>query len=96
VRVKRATARVFQLVQRNSMRLLRIAAILALVGLALIVWSLLDPRPIPIMVAMSVAQGLGTLSFVIFLVVLMQDAWRADRRRKREPEPEPAKEKDSG
>jgi hypothetical protein len=76
--------RFLRLIRLNSARLLRFAAILALVGLALIVWSLLDPRPIPIMVAMSVAQGLGTLSFAIFLAVVLQDAWRANRKRKSE------------
>jgi len=34
------------------------------------------------MAAMSVGQGLGTVSFVIFLVVVLQDAWRANRKRK--------------
>jgi len=74
--------RVLRAVRLNSVRLLRLAAFLALAGLAFMVWSLLDPRPIPIMAAMSVGQGLGTLSFVIFLVVVVQDAWRANRKRK--------------
>lgn len=60
--------------------LLRMAAILALVGLAFMVWSLLDPRPIPIMAAMSIGQGIGMLSFAIFLVVVVVDAWRASKR----------------
>jgi hypothetical protein len=74
--------RVLRAVRVKSSRLLRFAAILALVGLGFMVWSLLDPRPIPIMAAMSVGQGLGTVSFVIFLVVVLQDAWRANRKRK--------------
>lgn len=74
--------RVLRAVRVKSTRLLRFAAILALVGLAFMVWSLVDPRPIPIMAAMSVGQGLGTVSFVIFLVVVLQDAWRANRKRK--------------
>jgi hypothetical protein len=49
------------------------ACILALSALGLIVWSLLDPRPIPVIVAMSVGQVLGTLSFVAFLVVVVGD-----------------------
>ncbi len=40
-------------------RILAAACVLALVALALIVWSLLDPRPIPVILAMSLAQGLG-------------------------------------
>jgi hypothetical protein len=82
VTVRIQIVRALRLVRLNSIRLLRLAAILALAGLALMVWSLLDPRPIPIMAAMSVGQGLGTLSFVIFLVVVLQDAWRANRKRK--------------
>jgi hypothetical protein len=54
-------------------RVLQIACTLALFALALIVWSLLDPRPIPVILAMSVAQGLGTLSFAAFLFVVVRD-----------------------
>ena len=64
----------------TTSRLLRMAAILALVGLAFMVWSLLDPRPIPIMAAMSIGQGIGMLSFALFLVVVVVDAWRASKR----------------
>ncbi len=64
----------------RSMRLLRLAAVMALVGLAFMVWSLVDPRPVPIMAAMSVGQAIGTLSFLLFVVVVVTDAWRASRR----------------
>jgi hypothetical protein len=80
--------RLLRAIKMNSVRLLRVAAYLALAGLGFMVWSLLDPRPIPIMAAMSLGQALGTLSFVIFLVVLIQDAWRANRKRKSEGERE--------
>lgn len=62
-------------------RLLRLAAICSLVGLAFMVWSLLDPRPIPIMAAMSVGQAIGMLSFALFLGVIVFDAWRTSKRR---------------
>jgi hypothetical protein len=80
--------RLLRAIKMNSVGLLRVAAYLALAGLGFMVWSLLDPRPIPIMAAMSLGQALGTLSFVIFLVVLIQDAWRANRKRKSEGERE--------
>jgi hypothetical protein len=64
----------------TSTRLLRLAAICSLVGLAFMVWSLLDPRPIPIMAAMSVGQAIGMLSFALFLGVIVFDAWRASKR----------------
>lgn len=54
----------------------RIACVLALVALALIVYSLLVPKPLPVIVAMSVAQGIGTLSLAIFLYIVGPDIWR--------------------
>lgn len=54
-------------------RLLRIACVLALSGLALIVWSMLDPRPLPVLVGLSIGQALGTLSFVAFLIIVAAD-----------------------
>ena len=62
-------------------RLLRLAAFCSLVGLAFMVWSLLDPRPIPIMAAMSIGQMIGMLSFAIFLGVVIYDARRTSKRR---------------
>jgi hypothetical protein len=54
-------------------RLMTSACLLALVALSLVVWSLLDPRPIPVIVAMSVGQALGTVSFAAFLLVVAGD-----------------------
>ena len=62
-------------------RVVTLACVLALVGLALMSWSLLDPRPVPVIVAMSVGQGAGTLSFLAFLVVAFSDIrWALARR----------------
>jgi peptidoglycan/LPS O-acetylase OafA/YrhL len=68
-------------------RVLRIACMLALVALALIVWSVLDPRPIPVILAMSVAQGLGTLSFAAFLFVVVRDLRTGQRKERESPAP---------
>ncbi len=54
-------------------RLMTAACVLALVALALILWSLFDPRPVPVIAAMSVGQVLGTLSFAAFLLVVLGD-----------------------
>jgi hypothetical protein len=54
-------------------KILRVACFFALASLALMVWSLLDSRPIPVVVAMSVGQVLGTLSLGAFLVVVVVD-----------------------
>jgi hypothetical protein len=60
--------------------LVRLSAILALVGIGLMVWSLLDPRPIPIMVAMSVGQGVGTMSLLLYVAVVIAEAFRAAKK----------------
>lgn len=65
--------------------LLSISCLLTLLGLLLCIWSLFDPRPIPVIVAMSAAQGVGMLAFLIFAFVIFSDLWRARvlRREKR-------------
>jgi len=65
-------------VSRNdkAMRRLRWAAFFALVGLALIVWSLFDPTPVPIIVSMSLGQVIGTLSFGLYLLVVGPEVWQ--------------------
>jgi hypothetical protein len=48
-------------------------------------WSLFDPRPLPVVAAMSIGQVLGTLSFLSFLYVVATDLRRpgeADRAKK--------------
>ena len=68
---------------RRSQTLLRIAAVLALVGLALMLWGTFDQTPLPVILAMSVGQGFGMLSFLLYLVVVIADLHGAkvfDRR----------------
>jgi hypothetical protein len=66
---------------RRYAQILRVASVLALVAIALMVWSLLVPTPMPVLVAMSVGQGLGTLSLVAFLYVVVADLRRAHLER---------------
>jgi hypothetical protein len=54
---------------------------LALIGLSLMVWSVLEPTPMPVMVAMSLGQVFGTFSLVAFLVVVAADLRRAHLER---------------
>jgi hypothetical protein len=56
-----------------SSSVLRIACLCALASLGLMTWSLFDPRPLPVIAAMSIGQVLGTISFVSFLVVVARD-----------------------
>jgi hypothetical protein len=51
----------------------RTACYLALAALALIVWSLVDPAPLPVIGAMTVGQLLGTLSLLFFLYAISVD-----------------------
>ena len=62
------------------MTALRISALLTLVGLAFMVWSMVEPTPLPVMLAMSVGQALGSLAFGIYLYVVVR-ALRRDYRR---------------
>lgn len=57
----------------ESEKLVRVACFLGLIALPLMVWSILDPRVWPVLVALSVGQIIGTLSFVLFLVVVVRD-----------------------
>lgn len=70
--------------------LLRIAAVITLFALGLMVWSVVDPSPIPIVVAMSVGQALGTLSFLIYLAVVALDLRRSHVLDQRMSDPPPA------
>jgi hypothetical protein len=56
-----------------------VAAIMTLIGLALMVWSMAQPTPMPVILAMSVGQGLGTLAFLLFGVVVLIDQLRKQR-----------------
>lgn len=72
-----------------TQRLLLIASMLTLAAIGLMVWSLLDPRPVPVMLAMSGGQALGTLSLAIYGLVIAMDLRRAKVLTPEPPEPEP-------
>jgi hypothetical protein len=60
----------------HNQRLLRWSAVLTLVGLALMLWSIFEPRAMPVVLAMSVGQGIGTLAFAMFGWVVLTDIRR--------------------
>jgi len=66
---------------RQYRRVLVGACVLALVALALMVWSLLEPTPVPVLVAMSIGQVLGTISLAMFAAVVVADMRRAHLER---------------
>ena len=63
--------------------LLRASAALTLLALGLMVWSMVQPTPLPVMLAMTVGQALGTLAFAIYGYVVIVDLRRL-RRAQRE------------
>jgi hypothetical protein len=77
----------------DNERLIRIACVLALVALPLMIWSLFDPTVWPVLVALSLGQGIGTLSFAIFLFVIARDLG-IKRKLARESAPAPATSRD--
>lgn len=58
---------------------LRVCALLTIIGLALMVWSILVPTPLPVMLAMTAGQAIGTAAFVIYLVIAIR-ALRSELR----------------
>lgn len=72
-----------KLIGISSERLLRVACWLGLVALPLMVVSVFVPTVWPVLVALSIGQGIGTLSFLLYLVVVARDLKIGDRFRKR-------------
>jgi hypothetical protein len=54
-------------------RRVRWSCYLALAALGLIVWSLVQPAPLPVIGAMSVGQLFGTMSLGFFLYAIVAD-----------------------
>ncbi len=61
---------------RRATLALRLAAVLTLIGLALMVWSMLQPTPLPVMLAMTVGQVVGTTAFGLYLFVVVRQLRR--------------------
>jgi len=64
-------------------RLLVGASILTLVALALMVWSVIQPTPLPTILAMSVGQLFGTVAFGMYILAIVVDVRRDARARRR-------------
>jgi len=78
------SAKLLARVKRVEMTtLLRVSAVFTIIGLAMMVWSLLVPTPLPVMLAMSAGQVFGMFAFGLYLVAIVIDL-RRDRRERRE------------
>lgn len=62
------------------MTALRISALLTLIGLALMVWSMVQPTPLPVMLAMTVGQAVGTTAFGLYLYIVIRELRRERRK----------------
>lgn len=71
-----------RLMRLDTTRLLRVSAVLTMLGLALMLWSMFEPTPLPVILAMSVGQAIGTLAFLLYGVCIAQDLWKVRRIRR--------------
>jgi hypothetical protein len=66
----------------ESTTLLRLSVLLTLFGLVFMVWSLVMPTPMPVILAMSVGQGIGILAFGLYVFVVLRELrrqWQKER-----------------
>ena len=81
--MKKLMAKMVERARRVKMpTLLRFSAAFTIIGLVLMVWSLLQPTPLPVMLAMSVGQMFGTAAFVLDLISIVIDLRRVRRARR--------------
>ena len=65
--------------EQRAARVLRGSAAMTLVGLAFMLWSLVKPTAMPVVLAMSVGQLIGTLAFAMFGWVVFAELREARR-----------------
>jgi len=80
-------------------RLLIVSSILTLLGLALMVWSVIEPTPLPTILAMSLGQVFGMTAFGLYILAIVIDLRRDARAHRRlldegPPPPPPRGESD--
>lgn len=67
------------LLRIHTTKFLVLSAVLTLVALALMIWSMAKPTPLPVMLAMTVGQALGTLAFALYGLVVALDLFQRRR-----------------
>ena len=73
---------VLRIAQISSFRLLRVSAVLTMLALALMLWSMIQPTPMPVMLAMSVGQMIGTIALTLYVIVIVKDLRQVRRARR--------------
>ena len=66
-----------QRVKRSAPTLLRMACIVALVGLGVFAFSMLYPRPLVVVLSMSIGHAIGMLAVVLYLLAIVVDMVRS-------------------
>ena len=75
-----------RIVRVHPVALVRAAAVLTLLALALMVWSMLDPTPLPVLLSMSIGQVIGTFAFALYGLAVYKDIRRIRRERRESQE----------
>jgi len=70
----------------SVIKLTRAACVFALLGLALMSYSIIDPRAVPVITAMSVGHAFGISAFACYLFAVVLDA-RQSARIAAQPQP---------
>lgn len=66
-------------IETRSVRgLVRLACLLALAGLLVLCFSVIVPRPIPVIFAMSAGHAIGIAAFLCYLLAVVLDTARRD------------------
>ncbi len=73
----------------GGQRLITIACVFGLTSIAFTSWAVLDPRPLVVIAAMSIGQGIGILGVVAFLIIVLRDLWSRLRAGSRSAPPPP-------
>jgi len=70
-----------RLAHRSVRELVRLSCLLALTGLAIMAYSVLSGKPLPVILAMSLGHLVGGASFACFLLAVCIDGIRRDPAR---------------
>jgi len=62
--------------RRSVGQLTRSAAVLALLGLGIMAYSIVSPRPLPVILAMSVGHGIGAAAVLCYVLAIVLHASR--------------------
>lgn len=73
----KAQALIGSLKKRSTRQLTRVAAMLALAGLAVMCISVVFPRPLPVILAMSIGHGIGALAVLCYALAIGLDVSRS-------------------